>query len=407
MSDNIFTTKVSSNSTHFNPNTRIICRVCEKQFSQYTCPRCNIRYCSLHCYKSHSLRCTEPFMRGNVMEELQHVQPDENSKSKMLEILKRFHEDEEAASIDEEDSGSSFSEETIQKILSGEQINFDDLSIEEKKHFQRAIASGELGKLIQPWDPWWLKLSAKHIALSPDGTQLVQPIPNSDNPDSEIWPNIIPHGPESPLPPVSKLTSSSPSLLLPVHLVDIIYSYCFTLRLYNGEWGADPLDASTVVRTVSSVLGRAGKPQTVLEALLDCLERTCSPVYKQMGGLRLGLRIVDDVIRLFCLGGNALVCALCDLWKLVQTGERELKSEKMNKSKRVELRGKLKSAERKIYFVMCWVREQANESWPLLAGVVEKEKEFAVEQSGGKGSGVKLEGKRGISSGKPLIKEVE
>ncbi|GER25662.1 RNA-binding (RRM/RBD/RNP motifs) family protein [Striga asiatica] len=405
MSDNIFTTEASSNSTHFNPNTRIICRVCEKQFSQYTCPRCNIRYCSLHCYKSHSLRCTESFMRENVMEELQQVQSDENSKFKMMEILKRFHEEEEADSLDEEDSVSSFSEETIQKILSGGQINFDDLSIEEKKHFQRAVASGELGKLIQPWDPWWLKPSAKHIALSPDGTHLVHPIPNSESTSPEKWADV-PHGPESPLPPVSQLTASSPSPLLPVHLVDIIYSYCFTLRLYNGDWGADPLDASTVVLTVSSVLGSAGKPQTVLEALLDCLERTCSPVYKQMGGLKLGMRIVDDVICLLCLGGNALVCALCDMRRLVQKGERELKSEKVDKLRRAELRGKLKSAERKIYFVMCWVREQANESCSLLAGVVEKEKEFAVEQSGGKGSGVKLEGKSGIS-GKPLIKEVE
>ncbi|KAH6777387.1 HIT-type Zinc finger family protein [Perilla frutescens var. frutescens] len=50
----------------------------------------------------------------------------------------------------------------------------------------------------------------------------------------------IPLGPESPLPLVSKLTASGPSPLLAIHLVDIIYSYCFTIRLYNGDWKADP-----------------------------------------------------------------------------------------------------------------------------------------------------------------------
>ncbi|KAL0372919.1 UNVERIFIED_CONTAM: hypothetical protein Scaly_0973500 [Sesamum calycinum] len=135
MPDTIVTSETSSKSSDFNSNSRIICRVCEKQFSQYTCPRCNTRYCSLHCYKSHSLRCTESFMRENVMEELQQLQPDEQSKSKMLDILKRFHEEEETDSLDEEESDSSLSEETIQKILSGGQISFDDLSVEEKETF--------------------------------------------------------------------------------------------------------------------------------------------------------------------------------------------------------------------------------------------------------------------------------
>lgn len=49
MADSIVTSSNSSTSS-LNP-TRIICHVCQKQFSQYTCPRCNSRYCSLQCYK--------------------------------------------------------------------------------------------------------------------------------------------------------------------------------------------------------------------------------------------------------------------------------------------------------------------------------------------------------------------
>lgn len=36
---------------------------CLTQFSRYICPRCNITYCSLPCYKQHSSGCTEAFYR--------------------------------------------------------------------------------------------------------------------------------------------------------------------------------------------------------------------------------------------------------------------------------------------------------------------------------------------------------
>lgn len=46
-------------------------------------------------WQSHSLRCTESFMKDNVMGELRQVHPDDESKMKMLEILKRFQSEEE------------------------------------------------------------------------------------------------------------------------------------------------------------------------------------------------------------------------------------------------------------------------------------------------------------------------
>lgn len=53
-------------------------------------------------WQSHSLRCTESFMKENVVEELQQLQPDNETKQKMLDILKRFHEEEETDSMDED-----------------------------------------------------------------------------------------------------------------------------------------------------------------------------------------------------------------------------------------------------------------------------------------------------------------
>ncbi|GMH22629.1 hypothetical protein Nepgr_024472 [Nepenthes gracilis] len=388
MEDNtVITTEKACTSSQLNSLCRVICRVCQKQFSQYTCPRCNTRYCSLQCYKSHSIRCSESFMRENVMEELRLLRPDDETKKKMLDILKRFHSQEED-SMDEDEP--SLSEETIQKVVSGAHLNYEDLTAEERKLFHRALASGELSKMIEPWDPWWLKPSARMISLSRDGTQVVQPLGNQetlrsyDDSESNLTAEI-PAGPEAPLLPTSELTSTEPSPLLAIHLIDILYSYCFTLRFYNGDWQSDAMGAATVVLSVSSVLAHGRLPETVLEAIAHCLEMTCSPAFKSMGGLQFGFSLLDDVISLLSLGGAALVCALCDLRRLIQAAELELKLKKQRKVKGFDITGKLKSAVRKIYFVMCWAFEQQGQVWSSLAALVKAEKALELEHQTSKG----------------------
>ena len=272
------------------------------------------------------------------------------------------------------------------------------------------MASGELSKMIKPWDPWWLKPSAKTLSLSREGNQLVQPLikeetsEDDDHPESNQT-NEIPPGPETPLPPLSKLISTEPSPLLTVHLVDVLYSYCFTLRIYNGDWQSDTVGSAMVLLSISSVLGQAGQPETVSEAVSHCLEQTCSPAYRHLGGLQFGLRLLDDVISLLSLGRPALVCALCDLQRLIQAGERELKLGMPRKSKRAETRSRLKHAERKIYFIMCWVHEQPDEAWSSLAAIVKAEQSSAMDIVLAQRS-VKMEDES-KSRGKVLIEEVQ
>lgn len=355
-------------------------------------------------------------MRENVMEEMKLMQSDEQTKRKMLDILKRFHSEEQEgmddsmdADDDDPEDDSVLSEETVQKVLSGGPINYDDLSAEEKKRFQRAVASGELSKLIEAWDPWWLKSSARTISLSKEGTRLIHPLAKEEalsslqDDGAGDQPSEIPPGPDAPLPPVRKLISREPSPFLAVHLVDIIYSYCFTLRLYNGDWQSDAIGSATVVLNVSSVLGQAGQPETVLEALSYCLERTCSPEYRNMGGLQFGLGLVEDVLNILSLGGPALICVLCDLQRMVQAGEEELKAEKKRKSK-TEIKSKLKLAEKKVYFIMCWVHEQPGEAWSSLAAIVRAEKSSALDYRAGKNP--QIAEPKTESKGKVLIEEL-
>ncbi|KAL2529218.1 HIT-type Zinc finger family protein [Forsythia ovata] len=228
----------------------------------------------------------------------------------MLDILKRFHEEDETDSMDED----------------GSRISLDDLSAEEKKRFQRAVASGELSKLITPWDPWWLKPSAKSISLGRDGANCVQPLVKQEH----------------------------------------------------------ALESAMVLLGVSSVLGRSGQPETVLEALLHCLERTSSTAYKHMGGLQYGLGLMND--------------------RVIQAAKKELKLEKLQKSKNVEIKNKLKSNERKVYFIMCWIYEQPAEVWSSLAALVDAEKSSAMECAGSNRGTVIMD--KVERTGKPSIKEL-
>ncbi|KAL6004449.1 hypothetical protein ACLOJK_005002 [Asimina triloba] len=298
------------------------------------------------------------------------------------------------------------SEETIQKVLAGNQLTMEDLTPEERKLFQRAVASGELSKLIAPWNPWWLKPSARTISFRHDGTQHVVPInneqemENSQEANAESPLSEIPCGPTTPLSRVDELIRSEPSPLISVHLIDILFSYCFTMRLYNGDWQSDALGSAITVLDISSVLSQDGKLETVAEALACCTEQVCSPTYRHTGGLQFAWALVDDVITLLSLGRAALVCALCDLQRLLQAGERELKSEAQRKVKKGEM-SKLKLADRKVYFLTCWVNEQPAETWSALSAVVGVERASVAVLEPMK----RVE--KGEVKGKALIEEVQ
>ncbi|KAL3693779.1 hypothetical protein R1sor_007430 [Riccia sorocarpa] len=422
--------------------SRVICKVCQKQFSKYTCPRCNLRYCSLACYKGHSLRCTESFMRDNVIEEMRDIQATDETKEKTLEMLRRIHFDEAGRSIFEDESfardedhepldnddvdveGSIFSERTIQRVMEGQVPTLEELTDTERKHFMRYLATGEGSRLIQPWNPWWLNPLAKTVSVSKQGSSLIQSLDSSpaitasgsetgENDELvEVSSSEVPAPPSKPLPAVRELTQKEPSPLLAVHLAEVLYAYCFTLRYYNGDWRSDPVEAASVFLSVSHVVGQAALPESVSEAFYEALQTVCSPVFKDAGGISLGLALFDDCVAVLRLGRPCIICALADLHSLLQYAKQELGSEigpreqsgragiqssrlssSSGKSKtpkklvvgqgnrRKELR-KIEGGVRKVFFLMCWANEQVDEVFSSLAALVETEKARTAETLG-------------------------
>ena len=71
---------------------------------------------------------------------------------------------------------------------------------------------------------------------------------------------MLPPPASEPLPPLSSLSSARPSPLLSWQLLELLYAYCFTMRLFNGDWadGGGAGDAAAVAMAVSESLSAAG-----------------------------------------------------------------------------------------------------------------------------------------------------
>ncbi|CAM6129566.1 unnamed protein product [Calypogeia fissa] len=351
------------NSAHAIPEHRLICRVCQKQYSKYTCPQCNLRYCSLACYKNHSLRCTESFMRNNVIEEMRDIQASKESQQNMLEALKRIRFDDDGRSIiedevmgdedgEDDDSdgrhGTVFSERTLKLIAEGGDISLDDLSVDERKDFLRALAAGEISHLIQPWYPWWLNPRAGTTSITTHGTSLIQPVNSSEeeNPKQiealEAVPGEVPVPPSEALAPVRQLIRGDPSPLIPVQLAEVIYNYCFTLRFCNGDWQSDPLDAALILLSASQVLDQAASPESISMALADSVKTICSPTFRHAGGFKFAMALFDDCSAVLRLDRACVVCAQADLHRMLENAKTQLKAE-LGEHKQVKPRHEIRS----------------------------------------------------------------
>lgn len=71
-----------------------VCMLCKAKPSFYTCPQCNVHYCSLACYRcpEHSV-CSEKFYKEAVLQDLKSMGTTESeAKQKMQEVLLRLRQ---------------------------------------------------------------------------------------------------------------------------------------------------------------------------------------------------------------------------------------------------------------------------------------------------------------------------
>jgi hypothetical protein len=376
--------------------------------------------------------------REGAEEELRTLTATEYEKRRMQDILRLLHqqqiEDLEGGgsggssendknsenSDDNEELMPGFSLHRALLFAQGE-LNLDDLTAEELEAFQREALDidGEVAvaEAITAWQPWWMTQDAAELQLSVTGTKCIEEIETIENPASSnanIINNsdqVVPPPPATPLPPLSSLISQPPSPTLPLHLLDLLYSYCLTLRLFNGQYTTDVLDAVSTVLTSSSVLGgrslssnshlhsppsSTDVPSTVL---LSRVMHVCSSTDAGRAQVprSFAIGILSDVAMVLQLGRAVIVTALIDLSRLVDAGLIEARScvtsissssknknDQMNVEQQLEYKNtitQLKQAQRKLLFFLSWANEVGDSVAPALAmatGIVYEQQRATV-----------------------------
>lgn len=263
------------------------CKICDNALARYSCPKCNIIYCSLSCYQSNShLECSETFYKDNILEELNSDKDNVESKTKMMEILKRAHEDNQIVFSDNDDTFGECSgfnindfldldsadeneldsddEEDILDIgdrLAG--IDLDDaeqvwgkLTEDEKQEFVAFLKSEDITNLIPSWKPWWLYYNKKVEEL--DTTEEYK----------KSCPEIC------DIKDFSELTSKIPDDSVKFNLINILAAYAFTTRYFNGEHFDFAQEAVSCMATISLAL-KVGQTFTDFESAVISVEQEC------------------------------------------------------------------------------------------------------------------------------------
>nr|XP_033810306.1 zinc finger HIT domain-containing protein 2 [Geotrypetes seraphini] len=390
-----------------------VCGLCLVSPSRYTCSRCNVRFCSLPCYRSAPHRsCSEAFYRRAVLEELRRRCPFADGT--MRDILLRDWQSRAApgaekclaGSQDEEGDGSLELEQSSgaldlrgDLLEEGERQLWARLSPQEKEEFQRLLTGGGIGALVPEWEPWWERHKAAQLVLEEgvneegrdrereDAIQEAAVIKQKRGPAlqkctsevTEITGSLLQGKENMPpiaatIPRLSTLTHT-PSPLVPFSVINVLYAYTFSLKLYNGDISDDFMlqEFCETVLGVSGVLNSRQVFNSTAEALQAGVLAVLSGRYTS--DPRRPSEAMKSVAHVL-MGENKAsqktytLAALSHLAGLLRNGKKQL--EKEHKKKLFE-------AQKKCEFLLAWANEHEE---ILMFLAVEAQTEFRIHRDG-------------------------
>jgi len=141
------------------------CLICLTNRWRYTCPKCQVYYCSAECYKSDRHQdCSEDFFKKLVEEALRSDHVTTKEKEKMIQILKKQKEEIENE-VPIEDLLENKFEKKFEDLGLGEDENeefenieeiLNSMTEEERKLFEEAIKDNSIVEDIKSkLKPWW------------------------------------------------------------------------------------------------------------------------------------------------------------------------------------------------------------------------------------------------------------
>ncbi|XP_054426879.1 zinc finger HIT domain-containing protein 2 [Pteronotus mesoamericanus] len=342
-----------------------LCPAGEAREALYTCPRCNVPYCSLRCYRAHGT-CAEDFYRDQVLGELRGRSA---SPSRLASALRRLRQQRET---EDELEDAGLRPGPAPGSLLG---LWERLGPAERAAFERLLNRGEAGRLLPPWRPWWWGRGAgprllEELDDTPGGEAgELEPVPARAPPEPAkdaaaaealaAEETVLGDAPGACMPAVptriptlASLSHGRISPLVRFQLPNVLFAYAHTLALYHG--GDDSLlsDFCATLLGVSGALGAQQVFDSAEEALLAAAhvleggEHPPGPLGTR-GAMREAARIL--------LGegpDNQKGYTLAALGHLVQTLGRARKQAEAS-----EERGRLYRARKKCQFLLAWTNE--------------------------------------------------
>ncbi|XP_038280983.1 zinc finger HIT domain-containing protein 2 [Canis lupus baileyi] len=334
------------------------CPAGEAQPARYTCPRCNVPYCSLRCYRAHGT-CAEDFYRDQVLGELRGRSASPSRLASALRRLRRQRETED----DPEDAGLRPG-----PAPGGPSRLWELLAPAEKVAFERLLNRGEAGRLLPPWRPWWWGRGAGPRLLEEVGDAAdrdpaeLEPTPARTPPEPvkeaaaepflEDPPEACAPAVPTRIPVLASLSRGRASPLVRFQLPNVLFAYAHTLVLYHGGDEALLSDFCATLLGVSGALGAQQVFASAEEALqaaaqvLEAGEHPPGPLGTR-GAMREAARILMGESP-----ANRKGYTLAALGHLAQT-----LSQARKQAVATEERDRLYRARKKCQFLLAWSNE--------------------------------------------------
>lgn len=373
-----------------------VCQICNSAASKYCCPRCNILYCSLSCYKSEQHgQCSESFYRENVIQEMAFAKDKQEaaqSSGKMMDILKRLDEadfqdgaalfdgeEDEEERFEEIDSDDAEDVDDLAKRLGGVDLDNADavwghMTEEERREFQNFLVNGDMSQIIPIVDPWWTRDYKIELVQSTSSSAKL----------SEGERDLIENCPrlKKGIHNFKDLCSKDPSPLMKFGLANVLAAYALVFRYFNGDFKECLLE---VANCLISICGNF-KHSTIYHSEKLAVESVCHECRQEQlpADHETALLLAQDVREIFDGPLNCgskyrkhfVLAALSDVHRLLSRAKRDEKqlsqrneSEKQAKGEfsskfsddvgqlpYLEL-GKVKSCIKKVDFMLSYVKD--------------------------------------------------
>ncbi|XP_014672413.1 PREDICTED: zinc finger HIT domain-containing protein 2-like [Priapulus caudatus] len=350
------------------------CNMCLNAEAKYTCPRCCVRYCSITCYKDKKHEsCSEQFYKDCCMQELNQFKVSPDNKSKMVDILKRLHEEEKEAG----DFESANEQPDIEDRLAGLNLDTDSdeiwnrLTPEERNEFESLVNASKLERLVEIWEPWWNK----------QDQTLIQDV------EKNVLEELLERCPEIPktIPKIGQLLRMKPSQLLGNNIVATLYAYAYIARLYNGDYISLAVQAAETMLNLCKVLSSGYNYSTVSEALIASVDSSSQSA--RLNSREYSTAIVLDVCRIMegpskDMPLHYIIASLSEIHNLFTIAKKSLKTAKIQGGTSEEnalLKKKCGVILKKLDFYLSWVQDYGLELQGLLPDIQIQHKLMEVD----------------------------